>query len=132
MKNCCNGWSQSSWSYFGLKQRHTLLLQTSELVTPGANVIQLFYSWFTYFHTKLECLLDYTGKAYQWQLLQLNTIICNLRTKKFYNIGPWMYERFFHDNYTTVLWLSLSDTFTLFAICLCGWGSSEECLQTCV
>ncbi len=34
-------------------------------------------------------MLDLAGKACQEQTLQLFTNICKLRTKKFYNIGPW-------------------------------------------
>ncbi len=56
-----------------------------------ANVIKLFCLWFADFRTKLECLLHQTGKAYQWQTLQLITKNRNLRTKKFYNNGPSLF-----------------------------------------
>ncbi len=57
-------------------------------MSSGANVIKLFA---TYYRAKLECLLDYAGKACKGQALQLITKISKLRTKIFYNIGPCLY-----------------------------------------
>jgi hypothetical protein len=62
---------------------------TPSKIQPGANSHKTFFCLgFTDFRTKLECLLDSTGKAYQRQTLLLITKIRNLWTKKFYNIGP--------------------------------------------
>jgi hypothetical protein len=38
-------------------------------IRQGANVITLFCPLFTYFHTNLECLLDYAGIPNQEQTL---------------------------------------------------------------
>jgi hypothetical protein len=38
-------------------------------LTPGPNVIKLFWPYFMNFRTKLGCLLYYAGKAFQGQTL---------------------------------------------------------------
>ncbi len=48
----------------------------------------LLHAQYTNFRTKLECLLEYAGKACLGQSLYLIMKIYQLQTKKFYNIGP--------------------------------------------
>ena len=56
-------------------------------LTPGANVINLFWSLICGFFTKLDCLKNQAGKACQGQTLKLIKKIHKLRSKKFYSIG---------------------------------------------
>ncbi len=76
------------------KDKHSSLLRTfvnyvrKKFCNIGPSVIKLFVRNLPIFVIS-QCLLDSAGKACQVQALQLITQILKLRTKKFYNIGPW-------------------------------------------
>jgi hypothetical protein len=50
------------------------------------------------FHTKLECLLEKTAKAYQEQTLKLITETVNYSRYKFYDTGPRCQRRWLESN----------------------------------
>ncbi len=64
-------------------------------MAPGTNDLSV-----NNFCTELECLLDLAGIACQGQTLSLIATTFELRTKKFYNIGP-------RDLCQNILWLEL-------------------------
>ncbi len=67
----------------------TSLDGVSFIKQSGANVIKLFYLYFTNFHTKLEGFLEAARKACQGQTIEPITEARKIRTKKVYNVGPW-------------------------------------------
>ncbi len=53
------------------------------IILTWAQCYKTFFGlWFKDIHSKLDCLLDYTGKACQGQTLKLIMKIGKLRTKK--------------------------------------------------
>jgi hypothetical protein len=55
------GTDHQVWYWQNLKQIYNCFKGWDDLTTylksPGANVVKLFCPWFTYFRTKLECVL---------------------------------------------------------------------------
>ncbi len=54
----------------------------------AANIINFFWPWFTDFHTKLECLLDYAGKLTNGKHSSLLRKSVIYRQKSFITLAP--------------------------------------------